>query len=54
MCIFDLQVVPTIHMCFNYYTFDFLFNSSLFRFIESGKKEEVEVGLKGVWVVPQE
>ena len=28
MCIFFLQVVPILHMCVNYWIFDFLFNSS--------------------------
>ena len=37
ICILALQVVPTIHICFKYLTFDFLFNSLLFRFRESGQ-----------------
>ena len=54
MCIFALQVVPTMHTCFNYWTFDLLFNSLFFRFRESGQKEEAEFGFEGVWGVPQE
>ena len=37
MCIFALQVLPTMHMCFNYLKFDFLFNYLFFRFRESGQ-----------------
>ena len=52
MCIFALQVFPSIHMCFNYCTFDLLFNSSLFRLKESEKKYEAYFGLEGVRGVP--
>ena len=37
MCIFALQVLPTMHMFLNYLAFGLLFNSLLFKFRESGK-----------------
>ena len=54
MRIYALKVVLTMHICFKYWIFDLLFNSSFFVFIESGQKEEAEVGLEWVWVVHQE
>ena len=33
MCIFALKVFYAINMCFDYWIFDLLFNSSFFRFI---------------------
>ena len=30
MCIFAFQVFPTMHMCFNYFKFDLLYNSLFF------------------------
>ena len=48
ICIFAFQTVPTIHMCFNYCKFRFLFNLLLLRFRESGQKEEVGVVIEGV------
>ena len=35
MCIFALQCVPTMNVCFNYLTFDLMFNFLLFRLRES-------------------
>ena len=37
VCIFTLQVPPTMHMCSNYLTFDLLFNYLFFRFRYSGQ-----------------
>ena len=37
MCIFYLQAVPTIQMCFNYWMFDLLFNFLFLTVRESGQ-----------------
>ena len=50
MCICALQVLPTMHMRFNYWTFDLLSKYFLFRL----REKEAEVGLEGLWGVQRE
>ena len=54
MFIFDLQVAPTINMCFNNLMFDLLFNYLLLSFRESIQLEKAEVLLEGVLGVQRE
>ena len=53
MCIFDLQVFPTIYMCFNYWTFDLLFKYSFSGLDSRDRRKSRKFDLKGSGVSHQ-